>query len=102
LTADGGVSERTRTDLARDHLARVQPDPYLEIDVVLGLHFDGKRRHLLLDCQCGTTGTNSMVLQGCGRAEYRHDPVAGKAADRPPETLHRRGTPVRQFGHDLA
>jgi hypothetical protein len=66
------------------------------------LNFDGKRPRLLLDCQRGQTGTNSMVLQGHGRAEHRHDPVAGETADRAPETLYHPGTPVRQFGHDLA
>src|ERR1700731_1599782 len=101
LLTNGGVTESARTDLTSNHLARVQPDPQLEIDTVAAFNFDGKWPRILLDCQRCETGTDSVVLQGHGCAEHRHDPVAGETADRAPETLYHPGTPVGQFGHDL-
>ena len=84
LLADGGVTERPRTDLTSDHLTRVQADPQLQLDTVAVLDVDGKPLRFLLNAQGRQAGTNSVVLQCHRRTEHRHDAVAGELATVPP------------------
>ncbi len=102
LLANGGVTERPRTDFTSDDLPGVQSHPQLEFDPVPVLDFDGKPLRLLLDAQRRQAGTNSVVLQGHWRAEHRQDPVAGEFVDGAAVALHHCRAAVYQLGHDLA
>ena len=102
LLTDGGVTERARTDLTGDHLTRVQAHPQLQVHTVAVLDLDGKPLRLLLHTQRRQAGANGVVLQRHGRAEHRHDPVAGELVHRAAVPLHHRRRTVDQFGHDLA
>ena len=103
LLADSGVTERPRTDLTGDHLARVQADPQLQLDSVAVLDLNRELCSFAsLDGQGRKTRANSVILQGCWRAEDSHDPVAGEAADRAAKVLNHHCRTVDQIGHDLA
>ena len=65
LLADGGVTERARTDFTGDHLTRVQAHPQLEIDTVAILDLGGKPLRPPLECP-----------RPPGRREQRGPPIA--------------------------
>jgi hypothetical protein len=102
LLTDGGVTERSRTDLTGDHLAGVKSYAQLKVHTVTGVDVDGERLGLLLNSQGRQTGTQSVVLQGNRRTEHRHDSVTGELVHRAAIALHNCRAAVGQVGHDLA
>ncbi len=98
LLTDGGVTERSRTDLTGDYLTGVKPHPQLQIHTVALLDVDGKPLRLLLNPQGRQTGSNSVILQRYRCTEHRHNPVAGELVHRAAVPLHdrrRSGRPAR-------
>src|SRR6476646_720374 len=63
LLTDSGVTERPRTDLTGDHLARVQADPQLQFDTVAVLDLNRELCSFVLDGQGRQAGANSVILQ---------------------------------------
>ncbi len=102
LVANGGVTERPRTDFTRDHLARVQAHPQPQHDCVAPFDFCGQLGRLDLEIQRGEARANSMVFQRCRRTEHRHDPVAGELVHRAAVPLYDGRTSTGQARHDLA
>jgi hypothetical protein len=70
LLTDGGVTERTRTDLTGDHLAGIEAHTQLKFQAVAVSDFDSKPLRLVLHTQRRQAGANGVVLQRNGRTEY--------------------------------
>ncbi len=100
--ADGGVSQRPRTDRAGDHLAGIEAYPHPQVQMVEVSDFAGEPLRRFLQAQGRHTGPNRVVLQRYGRAEHGHDAVAGELVHGAAVTLHHRHRAINQLGHDLA
>ena len=102
LLTDGRVTRSARTDLACDHLARVEAHPKLQIDTVTSVDIESQLLRLFLEVKCGQARAKGMVLQGHRSSENRHDAVAGELVHRSAVALHDHTRALDQFCHDLA
>ena len=69
LRADGRVTRGAGTDLADDHVTRIQPDPKRKRHTVSALNFIGEPRCLPLYLERCDAGTDSVIFQRDGRTE---------------------------------
>jgi hypothetical protein len=102
MLAHGGVTHCTRGDFACDDFAGVESDAHAEIDGVLAFHLGRELGGLLLYAQRGQAPPNRMILEGDGRAEDRHDAVAGEFVQGAAVPRDDLGRAVDQLRHDLA
>ncbi len=102
VLADGGVSERSRADLAGDDLPGVQSHPQMQCDTVACANPDCDFARLFAYSECGPARQQRMVLQCERSAEHRHHAVAGELADHASMEFDDVGRAVHEFGHDLA
>ena len=101
----GGVTQSTRTDLARDDLAGIEANPQLQFDTVAVVGPPAAWPLRFSSCtpqrrQAGTKRRDPPTQRG--RTEHRHQPVAGELVHRAAILLHHHRRTVNQFGHDLA
>jgi hypothetical protein len=95
------VAQRPRTDFTGDHPARIESDPQLQCHTIAALHVGRQSVGLLLNLQCGQTGSKSVVLQCNWGAEQRHHAVA-VVFHGPAVALHHRRRALDDIGHDFA
>ena len=65
------------------------------------MHLWGQAGDFVLNAQRGQARTQRVVLQSGGRAEHRHDAVAGELVHRAAVAPHHRRSLHDEFGHDL-
>jgi hypothetical protein len=95
------VTQRARTDLTGDDLAGVQTHPEPQVDTVAVCDRSAQSRGLILNAQRCKTSPDCMILQRHGRAEHRHDAIAGELAQCAAVALDHRRRPLDQLGRDL-
>ncbi len=79
-------------DLSDDHGTRVETDPDAHLHSTLTSELLGQPADRLLDGEGGLRRASRVVLEGNGRAEERHEPVAEKL-------VHGALVPVHSLGH---
>ena len=99
--ADGGSHRRVFQVLVvvegpGHHLAGVESDPHVEADAAFLLEPVAVGGQLLAQVERRRAGLPGVVLEGDGRTEERHDPVAGELVHVPVEARH----PVAQDGEE--
>ena len=97
----GVVHAQVVADRADHHLARVETHPDREVESTAEAQFVGVAAQRLLEVERRVAGALRVVLMGDGRAEERHDTVAGELGDRPLEAMHALGEERSEALHDL-
>ena len=93
---DGAVVHgQVVVDPAHDDFTRVEPDPDLDVDVLLAEDLLGVLRDQRLHLQRGVPGPHGVVLVRDRRAEQRHDPVPHDLVHRALVTVDRRHHPLQ-------
>src|SRR4030095_7953883 len=97
----GVVHPEVVPDATAHDRARVEPDPHPDRRTLAGLDLAAQIAHRALDSERRVDGATRAVLVGDGRAEERHDTVAGVLVDRALESVDFRRDRFEATIHDL-
>ena len=98
----GIVHAEIASDRAHEHLARIEPDPDLDVDAMAMTRLVRIAIHRFLHAQCGVASAHRMIFVRQRRAEQRHDAVPHHLVDGALVAVNRLHHPLEHRIEDLA